>query len=93
QAVAAGLPIVTLPGDRMIGRITAALCKRVGVEDGIVASGEEYIERAVTFANNPALRADIGQRLRAGIPLLYEDESAVACFAEFLERAVVQALA
>ncbi|MEZ0369992.1 MAG: tetratricopeptide repeat protein, partial [Candidatus Sericytochromatia bacterium] len=47
QAVAAGLPIVTLPGDRMIGRITAALCKRVGVEDGIVASGEEYIERAV----------------------------------------------
>lgn len=91
QALAAGLPIVTLPGRFMVGRITAALCRAMGYTEGIVADQAAYVETAVALANDPARRAEIGQRLRANRHKIYEDEASVTCFAEFLERSVARA--
>ncbi|HEY9841193.1 MAG TPA: tetratricopeptide repeat protein [Candidatus Obscuribacterales bacterium] len=91
QSVGCGLPIVTWPGERMVARTTAAFCLRLGVPDGIVSSAGEYVERAVALAQDPARRADIARRMREALPRVYDDPQAVACFAEFLERAVNQA--
>lgn len=87
QALAAGLPIVTLPGSQMVARITMALCRRLGMSEGIVANQAEYVERAIALASDPDLRLRIGERTRARLGLIYEDASAVQCFAEFLIRA------
>lgn len=91
EALALGKPLVTLPTDRMVGRISAALSRHIGVEDGITDSFESFITTATAIAADPAWQADIRQRTLASAPQLFEDPQAVACFAEFLERSVARA--
>lgn len=86
QALNAGLPLITLPGERMVGRISAGLSLSLGIADGIVGSLEEYIERAVELANDSARREDIRRRTMAVAPQLFEDPRSVACLSAFLMR-------
>ncbi|KAH7543355.1 hypothetical protein FEM48_Zijuj02G0175400 [Ziziphus jujuba var. spinosa] len=55
----AGLPMVTLPLDKMATRVAGSLCLATGLGDAmIVSSMEEYEEKAVSLAlNRPKLQA------------------------------------
>jgi predicted O-linked N-acetylglucosamine transferase (SPINDLY family) len=88
DALAAGVPVVTLPSDLPRGRYAAALCRAAGVEDGIVATAEEYVERAVELGTDTGRRAEVVARIRDGAPALFERRAAV----EQLERFFVDAL-
>lgn len=62
----AGLPMLTLPLEKMASRVAGSLCLATGVgEEMVVNSLKEYEERAVSLAlNRPKLR-DLTNRLKA----------------------------
>ncbi|XP_028121686.1 probable UDP-N-acetylglucosamine--peptide N-acetylglucosaminyltransferase SEC isoform X1 [Camellia sinensis] len=62
----AGLPMVTLPLEKMATRVAGSLCLATGVgEEMIVHSMKEYEEKAVSLALNPLKLQDLTNRLKA----------------------------
>uniref|UniRef100_A0A7C9AKF9 protein O-GlcNAc transferase n=1 Tax=Opuntia streptacantha TaxID=393608 RepID=A0A7C9AKF9_OPUST len=62
----AGLPMLTLPLEKMASRVAGSLCLATGVgEEMIVNSLKEYEERAVSLALNRAKLRDLTNRLKA----------------------------
>ncbi|GAB4835448.1 hypothetical protein Ancab_000355 [Ancistrocladus abbreviatus] len=62
----AGLPMITLPLEKMATRVAGSLCLATGVgDDMIVNSMEEYEERAVTLALNRTKLQSLANKLRA----------------------------
>ena len=91
DALAAGVPVVTLPGPLPRGRYAAALCRAAGVEDGIVATTAEYVERAVELGTDAGRRAAVAARIRDGAAPLFERRAAVEQLERFFEDAVGRA--
>ncbi|KAJ0612395.1 putative protein O-GlcNAc transferase [Helianthus annuus] len=61
----AGLPMVTLPLEKMATRVAGSLCLATGVgEEMIVNSMQEYEDKAVSLALNPAKLQDLTNRLK-----------------------------
>lgn len=54
DALAAGLPVLTIAGTTFPSRVAASLLNAVGFADGISESLEAYRERAVRWGRNPA---------------------------------------
>lgn len=86
DAIAAGTPIVTLPGRFMRGRQSAAMLAAMGLEELVAASEEEYVRKAVATAND----ADANRRLRKAIAdrrgALFDRPEPIEAFQEALLR-------
>ena len=84
DAIAAGTPLVTLPGRFMRGRQSAAMLGLLGLTELIVASEDEYVARALEVARdagvNRALRSAIVERRGA----LFDRPEPVRAFGEAL---------
>ncbi len=87
EAVAAGLPVVTLPTGQMRGRHSYAILKRMGLDEGIAADRDDYVARAVALAD-PATRAEARRRLAERRPRLYGDMEPVRALEAFFRKAV-----
>ena len=88
DALASGLPIVTLPGRFMRGRQSAAMLRIVGVEELIARDAKEYVEIALRVARDPAYRQALSSRIREGLPRLLDRSEPIEALAEALERMV-----
>ena len=88
DALAMGLPIVTLPGEFMRGRQTMAMLKLLGVEELIAASPEEYLAIARRLATDPSYRDEISQRMQAHRNRLFDDPAPPQAFGQILEKLV-----
>lgn len=64
EALAAGLPVLTLPGCTVPGRVGASLLTAHGVSELIAESEEDYVARAVRFATDAAWREGLRQAVR-----------------------------
>jgi len=64
EALWMGVPVVTWAGRRMCGRQTASFLSRVGLENLVAASEDEYIEKALAVAGDVALRRSLRIELR-----------------------------
>ncbi len=88
QALGLGVPVVTLPGAFMRGRVTAGCYRKMKIDSGVVASIEEYVDLAVRLgtdrAFNSLVRAEINSRSAA----LFEDLAAVREIEEFFNSAL-----
>jgi hypothetical protein len=60
-----GVPILTLCGRAFASRVCASLVTAVGLPELVCNSSEEYIDRAVALANNPAEIARLKKKLTA----------------------------
>jgi predicted O-linked N-acetylglucosamine transferase (SPINDLY family) len=65
-----GVPVLTLPSDRIIQRTTASFLTAMGMPEFIAASEEDYIAKAVSFvtherAHLATSRQECRQRLQA----------------------------
>ena len=61
-----GVPVVTLPLERMASRVCASLCMATGFgQEMVVGSHEEYEERAVEFGLNVQRRVALRAQLKA----------------------------
>ena len=59
-----GVPMVTLTGNTSASRAGANLLKRIGLDQFIAASSNEYLSIAAQFARNPQALAPIRESLR-----------------------------
>jgi len=88
EAFSLGVPVVTRPSEYLRGRISYALYRVLGVMDVVAQTNQQYVDIALRLANDPAWRADVGQRIAAASDRLFNDRQALAELEDFLERAV-----
>ena len=65
-AAQSGLPVLTLRGNRILGRMGASLNKTLGLDELVCNTPEEYLERARHFAEDRDRLGSIRERLKNG---------------------------
>ncbi|MGH8691211.1 MAG: tetratricopeptide repeat protein, partial [Burkholderiales bacterium] len=83
-----GVPVITLPGSRSVSRSAASVLSAVGLSEWIAPDAEEYVRRALRFAGERELLAELRATLRSRVqasPLMDE-----AGFTKDLENAYRQ---
>lgn len=91
DALSFAKPIVTHPGRFHRGRYTMACLNRIGAREGIAATAEEYIAKAVLFGTEPDARHDYVARLSQTVPALFEDDAVAVAWQELLTREIERA--
>ena len=89
DALAAGTPIVTLPGRFMRARQTAAMLSMAGLPELVAADAEDYLRKATEAARDRDANAGLRERIRAGRGALFDRREPIAA----LERALLEAAA
>jgi protein O-GlcNAc transferase len=87
DALATGLPVVTLPGAFMRGRQSKAMLEILGLEELVAADAGGYVDAAVSLGTQRARREEIAGRMAANRGRLFEREEPVRAFERFLESA------
>lgn len=83
--LAMGAPLVTLPGRSFRSRMSAGILEQAGMTDGIAASHEDYVRRAVGFAADPVARADWRARVDAAHARIFRTAGAVGALEDWIE--------
>jgi predicted O-linked N-acetylglucosamine transferase (SPINDLY family) len=90
DALALGVPVVTLPSPYLRGRITYGLYRAMDVPDCVARTPEEYVDIAVRLGTDAGHRRAVGAKIMAAHGRLYEDLEAVREVEQFLLAAVEQ---
>ncbi len=85
DALACGLPIITLPGETMRSRHAAAMLAAIGLDQFVCETKAAYVEAAVRLGTDSQARAQARRTLQQGLPQLNR-VSAIGA----LERHVVE---
>ncbi|HEX2827168.1 MAG TPA: hypothetical protein VHP37_12530 [Burkholderiales bacterium] len=91
EALALGVPLVTLPGAHLYGRFTLGLYRELGIEDCVAASVEDYVERAHRLANDRDYRTAVSRELAERSGALFDRKDITLAYADFLEEAFARA--
>lgn len=86
DAIATGLPVVTLPGRFMRGRQSEAMLRITGLSELVAADAAAYAEKALAVAADPDRRADISRRMREGHAALFGRDEPIRALEEFLAK-------
>jgi len=86
EAIAFDKPAVTLPGEMMRSRHTAAILKRLGIEETVARDLEDYVQKSARLALDRSWRAQIASQINAGKSKVYNDAEAVRGLERFLAR-------
>lgn len=87
DALSAGLPVVTMPGNLMRGRQSRGMLEILGVPELVAADRAEYVARAALLGRDRAMRDAIGERLLAHREALFDRHEPVRALERFLEQA------
>ena len=93
DALAAGLPVVTLPGAFMRGRQSAAMLGLLEMPELVARDHEDYVRIAARLAGDRAWREELSSRIRERSGRLFDRPEPVEALAAFLEAAVPAARA
>jgi protein O-GlcNAc transferase len=85
------LSVVTMPGELMRGRHTAAILERMGIRETTARNLEEYVAIAIRLGRDRPWRAAIAERIVSSKHLIYRDRACIARLEEFLEAAARRA--
>jgi len=86
EAIAMGLPVVTLPGDLMRKRHSFAMLEMMGCTETVAASQEDYVAIAVRLGLDDEWRRHIREQIRERRPRIYDDETPIRALEAFLFR-------
>ena len=89
--LACGIPVVTLPGSFMRGRMTYAFYKQMGILDCVAADIQSFTDIAYTLATNKTWRYEISKKISDHAAALFEDMETVYELERFFEWAVKKA--
>lgn len=92
EAVACGLPVVTVAGTLMRGRHSCAILTQADVTETIAQDTAEYVGIAIRLGRDREWRDRIVRRLVAGYPSLYWDCRGIRALEDFLLSAVHERL-
>ena len=85
ECLARDLPMVTLPGELMRGRHTAAILEMMGVTETIAGSIDDYVDIAVRLGRDGEWRGELRGRIAANKHRVYRDRACIAALEDFLE--------
>jgi protein O-GlcNAc transferase len=88
------LPIVTLPGNLMRSRHTAAILRMIGITETITTTTKEYVSAAINLATNDVLRAGMRTKISQNRYRAYRDKTCISALETFLyqQASVVKAV-
>lgn len=84
DALACGLPVVTLPGPYMRGRQSAAMLRLAGVPELVARDRDDYLRIAARIIGDAAWRSEVAAALRAGRDAVFDTPAPSRAFAELL---------
>ncbi len=84
DALACGLPVITLPGDFMRGRQSAAMLRLAGAPELIARDRDDYVRATTRVVNDVAWRHQLAATIRDGRAALFDTRAPVQAFAELL---------
>ena len=85
-----GVPIVTMPGQFLRGRMTQALYKQIDLNECIVEDEQSYVDLAVALATDKSRNRQIRRKIKSRSCSLFEDISAVHELEGFFEWSLEQ---
>ncbi len=85
DALAYDLPIVTLRGDLMRGRHSAAMLDMMGMTATVCELIDQYVALAVDLSRDLVRRAEVKSMIAAGKRAIYRDRTCIGALDEFLE--------
>ena len=86
DALLCGLPVVTLPGQFMRGRQSAAMLRLAGAPQLIAADRDDYRRIATRLVGDPAWRSELAAAIREGGAALFDTSAPSRAFAELLAQ-------
>ncbi|MGH8687902.1 MAG: tetratricopeptide repeat protein [Burkholderiales bacterium] len=84
QAVQSGLPMVTVEGRFLRGRLASGILRRIGMDELVAGSDEDYVARVVRISRDARYRDALRARMAASRAALYDDRDAVRGLEGFL---------
>jgi hypothetical protein len=60
-----GIPIVTREGTRFYNRAASGLLRKIGLDELVATTDDEYVEKAVRLLDDDDYRRDLSQRIKA----------------------------
>ena len=88
EAIACGMPVVTLPGAFMRGRHTSAMLERMNANETIASSVDEYVELATRLGMDADYRREISRQLAERSEMIFPDQEAIDGLERFYENAM-----
>jgi predicted O-linked N-acetylglucosamine transferase (SPINDLY family) len=89
DALACGLPIVTLPGALMRGRQTAGMLDVIGVTELVAADRDDYLRIACRLAGDTGWRSEMHRRIAGAQGRLFDDPAPIERLQAFLQEAAL----
>jgi predicted O-linked N-acetylglucosamine transferase (SPINDLY family) len=90
QAVECGLAVVTREGRFMRGRLASGILKRLGLQELVVDTEQDYVALAVKLVQDAGYREHIRSRIEANRHILFEDTAPIRALEDFFVRAAMQ---
>jgi CRISPR-associated protein Csy1 len=84
DALACGLPIVTLPGRFMRGRQSAGMLRLMGIDELVASDADDYVRIAARLAHDARWRDGVVSRIVAKQERVFDDPAPVADLSRFL---------
>lgn len=91
EAIAADLPIVTMPGEMMRGRHSLAFLSMMGVTDTLADNLADYVATAVRLALDESWRRQVVGKIARHKHKIYGDMACIQGLEEFFQEAVTRA--
>ncbi len=86
DALASGLPIVTLPGRFMRGRQSLGMLGLLGMDDLVARDRDDYVRKVAAIAADRSHRDALSSRIVDARGRVFDDASPIAALGEILER-------
>jgi predicted O-linked N-acetylglucosamine transferase (SPINDLY family) len=88
ESLVHNVPIVTLAGEMMRGRHTAAILEMMDVRETTARTIDEYVSITGLLGRDMAKRTELSARIASNKHRVYRDRHCIAALETFLERAV-----
>ncbi len=90
DAIAVGAPVITLPGNTMKSRSTAAAYEAIGITDTIAKDAKDYVNKAVALAGDAKARDVLRTRTLAAHAPLFDNPISAEEHIAFFREAIAQ---
>lgn len=91
EAIAAGLPVLTLPGPQMRGRHALALLTKMGMAETVARDLEEFTALAIRAGRDRGWRRHLAAETAARRAEIYDDDAPIRDLERFIEQALAEA--
>jgi len=84
QSIESGLPYLAFEGDFMRGRLASCIMRRINLPELVVATHEDFVERAVELATNQDRLKHIRSEIAKRRQILFKDSAPIRALEVFL---------